>query len=378
MQIISFGQLDRLVDYLRAPFSMKPIRLLSAVEQTAAYLREGLRQGRWRGRLPGVVRLAAECLVSKGVVRAALRQLETEGLLASRGQGRSRTVAVPGGAGAPQRSLRVGILLFEREDQHVGYMVELQHALATAGHVTFFADKSQVDLHFEVRRVLRQVSQTPADAWVVSAGSREILQWFAAQPVPAIALFGRRNGVPIASSGPDKVPAYTEATRQLLRHGHRRIVLLCRKLRRLPEPGRIERAFLAELAAQGCPVSDFNLPDWEETGAGFHALLGALFRSTPPTALIVDEAPLFIATQQFLAGRNLLVPKHVSLVSADYDPAFEWCQPAISHMRWDFGPVIQRIVRWAAAVSQHRPDLKQALFPAEFVTGGTIGPVWKG
>ena len=260
----------------------------------------------------------------------------------------------------------------------MGYMVELQHALEAAGHVMFCADKSQFDLHFDVRRVMRQVSQTPADAWVVSAGSREILEWFAAQPVPAIALFGRRHGVPIASSGPDKVPAYAEATRQLIGLGHRRIVLLCRRLRRLPEPGRIERAFLTQLAAHGCPVSDFNLPDWEETVAGFHHLLGALFRSTPPTALIVDEPPLFIAVQQFLAGRNLLVPKQVSLICTDDDAAFAWCHPAISHIRWDVGPVIRRVVRWAAAVSEHRTDLKQALFPAEFVTGGSIGPVWKG
>ena len=357
---------------------MQPIRILSVAEQTAENLRTGLREGRWSGRLPGVVRLAAECDVSTRVVRAALRQLEREGFLAARGHGRSRAVAAPGGAEIPQRSLRVGILLFGREDRHVGYMVELQHALETAGHVTFCADKSQIDLNFEVRRVIREVSHSPADAWVVSAGSREVLAWFAAQPVPAIALFGRRSGVPIAASGPDKVPAYTEATRQLIRHGHRRIVLLCRKLRRLPEPGRIERAFLTELAAQGCPVSDFNMPDWEETVAGFHALLGELFRSTPPTALIVDEVPLFIAAQQFLAGRNLLVPKQVSLVSADDDPAFAWCHPAISHIRWNAGPVIRRIVRWAAAVSQHRTDLKQALFPAKFVTGGTIGPVWKG
>ncbi len=178
---------------------------------------------------------------------------------------------------------------------------------------------------------------------------------------PAIALFGRRSGVRIAGSGPDKVPAYTAATRQLIRHGHRRIVLLCRKLRRLPEPGRSERAFLAQLAAHGCPVTDFNLPDWEETTAGFHTLLGALFRSTPPTALIVDEAPLFIAVQQFLAGRNLLVPKHISLVCTDDDPAFEWCHPAISH------------IRWAAAVSQHRTDLRRTLFPAEFVTASPSG-----
>ena len=356
---------------------MQPIRIHSVAEQTAENLRTGLREGRWSGRLPGVVLLAAECHVSPRVVRTALRQLEKEGLLAARGRGRSRTVAPPGGAAAPQRSLRVGILVYAREDRDMAYMSKLQHALETAGHAAFFTNKSQIELNFDLRRVMRHVSQTAADAWVVVAGSREILEWFAAQPVPAMALFGRRSGVPIASSGPDKAPAYTEATRQLIRLGHRRIVLLCLKLRRLPEPGPIERAFLAELAAQGCPVSGFNLPDWEETPEGFHALLRSLFKVTPPTALIIDSTPLFIAVKDFLAGINLHVPKHVSLVSTDDDPAFEFCHPAISHIRWDSDPVIRRIVRWATAVSEHRPDLKQALFPAEFVTGGTIGPVWQ-
>ena len=366
------------VTTLPTALPMQPIRIQSVVEQTAANLRTGLREGRWSGRLPGVVRLAAECDVSTRVVRAALRQLEKEGLLAARGHGRSRTVAAPSGAGVSRRALRVGVFLYAREDRHMGYMAELQHALETAGHVTFFAQKSQIDLNFAIRRVKSQVSQTPADAWVVCAGSREVLEWFATQPVPVIALFGRASRVPIASSGPDKVPAYAEATRQLIRLGHRRILLLCLKLRRLPVPGPIERAFLAELAAHGCPVSGFNLPDWEETIEGFHVLLAALFRTTPPTALIIDTVPLFIAAQQFLAGRNLLVPKHVSLVSTDADPAFEWCHPAISHIRWDSQPVIRRIVRWATAVSHGRPDLKHALFPAEFVTGGTIGPVWNG
>ena len=358
---------------------MQPIRLLSAVEQTVAHLCEGLQRGHWSGRLPGVVRLAAECGVSKGVVRAALQRLEAEGMLAARGLGRSRSAAAPGEAGAPRRALRVGILLDDaRQNRQVGYIVELQHALEAAGHAAFFTNKSQADLRFDVRRIIRHVEATPADAWVVQAGSREVLEWFATQPVPALALFGRRSGLPIAASGPDKAPAFAEATRQLAGLGHRRIVLLCRKLRRLPEPGRVERAFLAELAAQGCPVSDFNLPDWEETVAGFHHLLGALFHSTPPTALIIDESVFYIAVLQFLGERGWRVPKHVSLVCTDDDAAFAWCHPAISHIRWDPRPVVRRIVRWAAAVSRHQTDLKQALFPAEFVTGGTIGPMWKG
>ena len=100
--------------------------------------------------------------------------------------------------------------------------------------------------------------------------------------------------------------------------------------------------------------------------------------STAPTALIVDETPLFIAAQQYLVGRNFRVPEQVSLVSTDYDASLRWCRPPIAHIRWHSEPIVRRIVRWAKAVSQHRADVKQVDFPAEFVPGGTIGPVWKG
>ena len=41
-------------------FAMKRLHRLSLSEQTAAHLRDGLREGRWRGQLPGEVALAAE------------------------------------------------------------------------------------------------------------------------------------------------------------------------------------------------------------------------------------------------------------------------------------------------------------------------------
>lgn len=202
-----------------------------------------------------------------------------------------------------------------------------------------------------------------------------MLEWFSAQPVTVFALFGRREGLPIPSAGPDKVPALLAATRSLIGFGHRRIVVLARRERRLPEPGAVERAILEELKAHGLSVSDYNLPDWEESRDGFHDLLQSLFQTTPPTALIIEGAPLFVAAQQFLAEAGLGVPQQVSLICTDADPAFEWCQPTIAHIHWDATPVVRRIVRWAGAVSRGRRDLKQTLTPAQFVVGGTIGPV---
>ena len=255
-------------------------------------------------------------------------------------------------------------------------MVHLQHLLTEQGHAAFFAESSLLKLGMNVERVARLVAKTAADAWVVCSGSREVLEWFSTQPTPALALFGRARHVRIACAATDKAPAYAAATRELIRLGHRRIVLVARAQRRLPQPGAIEQAFLDELAAHGLPVSDYNLPDWEETIEGFHARLDSLFRVSPPTALIVDEVPLFVAAQQFLARKRLRVPEDVSLVCPDQDVAFDWCQPPVSHIRWDSDPLVRRIVRWVTHVSHGKPDTRQFFAPATFVRGGTIGPAW--
>ena len=47
-------------------FAMKRLHRLSLSEQTAAHLRDGLREGRWRGQLPGEVALAAERRTGRG------------------------------------------------------------------------------------------------------------------------------------------------------------------------------------------------------------------------------------------------------------------------------------------------------------------------
>ena len=253
-------------------------------------------------------------------------------------------------------------------------MIELLHLLVEAGHLPFHATKTLVELGMDVGRVARLVNRTEADAWVVVAGSREILEWFSRQPKPAFALFGRRGRVSIAAAGPDKAPPFAAATGRLIGLGHRRISLVCRRQRRLPQPGHPERAFLHELVAHGIPTGDFNLPDWEESKKGFAKLLDSLFVATPPTALILDEAFLFNAAFHYLVKRGLRVPQDISLVCTDDDPDFDWCEPSVAHIRWDYRPVVRRVVRWAANVSHGKDDRRQTLTKAEFVEGGTIGP----
>jgi len=351
------------------------VRRQSLPELTAEHLRAGLRAGRWRGKLPGETRLALELNVCRHTLRAALRLLEAEGSLDARGVGRSRNVTA---FAATRHRLRVGVLRHDPPDQvnkTAHMLVQIQRDLGAKDHEVFFAPKTQVQMKHDVRRIIRQIGDSPADAWIVVAGSRLLLEWMSMQPLPYLALYGRTEGLPLARTGPDKQPAMVAATRRLLALGHRRIVFVARHARRLPTPGNVERAFLDELAACGIPTGDYHLPDWEETPDGFHKLLDRLFRHTPPTALIIDEVPLYIAAMEFLARHRIHVPDQISLVSTDDDAALDWCQPGVAHIKWNTTPIVRRVVRWVADVRKGPADRRTVNTPAEFVPGGSIGPV---
>lgn len=352
---------------------MSELFISSGAQQVAAHLRDELLMGRWSGVLPGRKRLATELGVSGKIVEAALGLLEHEGLLVGRGPRRRREVMIPDEVIKP-RPLRVTLMLYEASETQVHYIVELRHLLIEAGHQVLFAPHHLSDLRMDVQRIAKIVGKIETDAWVVVGGSQEVLRWFAAQPTPTFALFGRRRSVSIAGTGPEHLPALLTVVRKLMDLGHRRIVHLVRPERRIPNPGYVERALLAEMAAKGIHVGPYNLPDWDGTREGLYRCLDGLFQLTPPTALIIDEPTIFSATQLHLARRGILAPEHVSLVCCDADPSFEWFEPPITHVRWDSRLLVRRVVRWADNVARNKDDRRASYTNAVLVDGGTIGP----
>jgi DNA-binding LacI/PurR family transcriptional regulator len=251
--------------------------------------------------------------------------------------------------------------------------VELFHQLQNAGHEVGFATKTMWDLGMNLKRIAHFVEATEADAWVVMAGPRDVLSWFAVQPKPAFALFGRLISVPIAGTGPHKSPAIAAAVQRLADLGHRRIVMLTREERRKPQPGRVERTFLDELRRQGIPTSSYNLPDWEDDSEGLQSSLSSLLKTTPPTALIISTVDLYTATLQFLSHRGIRVPQDVSLICSDPHPYAAWCNPTFSHISYDSGSWFRNILRWLKNVSRGKEDRRQSFTKAKFVDGGTVG-----
>jgi DNA-binding LacI/PurR family transcriptional regulator len=172
-----------------------------------------------------------------------------------------------------------------------------------------------------------------------------------------------------------KIPALTHAVRKVIEYGHKRIVMIAREERRKPQPALYEQAFLDELNAHGIATGSYHLPDWEESIKGFHRCLDSLLQHTPPTAMIISQSPIFISARDHLAQRGVIAPRDISLICDDPDIAFSWCDPPVSHIRWDSDPIVNRIVRWADKVARGVVDREQSFTLAEFIEGGTIGPV---
>ncbi len=341
------------------------------VDQVVETLREGMLGGRWRGSLPGRDRLAIQLGISHVTMEKAMRQLAKEGLLVSDGVGRRRRIVVPDKAITPKH-YRLRILPYEPLDRSVPYVSDLMERLSKAGFSADFSLKSLLDLGMDVKRVARHVQQYPADAWIVIAGSREVLQWFCEQSIPTYAYFGNKSGIPIAGCG---VRNDVESlVKRLADSGHRRIVLLTREDHVVPVPSLFSKRFLQALESVGIEPGSYHLPVWGYRPDGLHRCLESLFKVSPPTALLATEAPIMLATQNHLARRGIISPRDVSLVCHDYDASFNWFDPKVTHYTWDPAPISRHVLRWAKAARLGREDKRQTVSMAHLVEGGTIGP----
>ena len=344
---------------------------LSTIDQFTAHLRDGLLSGHWAGTMPGVHRLAAEFALNSKTVEAALQLLEKEGLLEGQGAGRRRKIVLPKDHAPP--ALRVAVLFYEKGDEAHDLFIRFQNKLKAAGHTLVHAPKNLTDLGGNLRRLARMIKDTRADAWVVIAGSKEVLQCFEQGQIPVFALYGEASRLRIAGIAPNQVPAIVTATRRLIALGHQRIVIL-EITSTLSNPGPDGVAFLDELAAHGITAGSYNMPGWEGGFDGLYRCLESLFARTPPTAIFLFSAAEYFATLQFLAHRGLRVPQDVSLICCDVAPYFKRYQPSISHVRWNDQLMVNRIGRWAKNISHGKEDTRQTMIDAEFVEGGTVGP----
>lgn len=345
------------------------IRLFTHAEQVAALLRDELLRGRWQGEMPGVAKLEAELGVNHTTIGQALSILEDQGLLIYQGEKRRRKIVLP--KGEVSSKMKVGILLFDPEDHYAPDIIELRHRLSERGFTVIIPTQTLTDLGMNKSKVARLVRSTEVDCWVVESALRDVLKWFSDQEIPTFALYGRYDpNMKIAALTPDRSKSIGELVKRLVDMGHRRIVMLTAS-------GGRPRYFTNELEKNGILVGDYNIPYFERSPEGLRRCLDGLFSATPPTALIIDEVHIFLATQHELTLRGISIPDQISIACMDGSSYFKWYKPTIAHTHWEIKPVTRRIIAWATNVSRGKQDIKKTQSKSVFVDGGTIGPAPK-
>lgn len=343
------------------------------------HIRNGIASGRWKSRLPGVRPLSIELGVSRETLRTALHRLETEGTLSPGGTSNPREIRV---AVKKKQTGRLRVIVFLARKMELIDMsgrtliLNIIHDLEAAGHSASLVQQPHATDEPSPAALARMVREKPADAWIVFMGSMATLQWFSEQSFPSMALGGRCRDVHIAATGVSFNDAVALATRHLIELGHRRIVYICPKQTRHPTTSPLVLGFEKELRDAGIPIGAFNIPDWDESPAGFHRLLESLFQFTPPTAIIVWNALQVSACLTFFSARNLSVPRDISILSHTSDETILWQNHELGscEFAWDPQRITRQVVRWVDLVATGDHPREQTVFHATFAPTKTIAP----
>jgi LacI family transcriptional regulator len=84
----------------------------SLVTETTALLREAIAAGRWPDLLPGERKLCQQMQIGRDTLRAAIQQLEQEGLVLGGEAGKQRKILAPRGEAKDTTAASAGIIAF--------------------------------------------------------------------------------------------------------------------------------------------------------------------------------------------------------------------------------------------------------------------------
>jgi len=283
---------------------------LSLVRQTADSLRAGIVNGHWRDWLPGERELAANLLVGRNTLRAALRELSAAGLVkAIQGSGH-RIVRVTEPTLPREKPRSIGLLIPDglhalRPNQTL-WIDQLRSLLIKRG-----LDLQLYHQHRFPRAPYRHA------CWVLVLCNATLQRRFARDGIPCVIAGTPHPRVNLPSVDLDHRSLCRHAAGLLISRGHRRIVFLTRHPiyagDRESEIGFTEGARLSRHADVFAEIARHD-----DSRDGVSRTLQRLLRSPrPPTALLVGDSHHFLTVGSFLARAG---NPNLALLCRDDDP----------------------------------------------------------
>lgn len=347
------------------------VQRFSLISQAADLLRQELLKGSWSKWLPGERLLADQIGVSRPTLRAALLQLQKEGLLAIQ-HGRPTAILMKPAAPA-KRARQVNLLspvpLREMPPLMVCWIDELRERLAAADQ---FLELVVRRAAFAARgeQVLSQLClQEEGGVWILYLAGARMQQWFASQHVPCLVAGSTYPNVTLPSIDLDYRAICRHAAGLLLGKGRRQPALL------LPDseaPGDVESELGFREAFAGKDARPLILRHDGSRESLCAGVLSAVQARRPTDAFVVARSAHALTVLTLLQNEGLRVPADAAVISRDDDAFLRHAVPEMARYASDPRDWARRITRLTLdliAGSTAEPQIR--LMP-EFVRGGTL------
>lgn len=304
----------------------------SLVTQTAESLRAHLRAGHWVQRLPAERELCQHLQVSRPTVRAALGELERQGIIELTGRMRR-----------PTASAR---RCFHRGTHPRVVTMLTPWPLQSMPHAALFVldtlrDKLSktgcaVDLHADpmcfsarpARALEKLVQMKPVATWVAWGSKEPMQRWFVQRRLPLLVLGSCRPEIPLPSIDMDFRATCRHAADVLWRKGHRRLAIV---LQQDAFGGDMdsEQGFREALGQH--PDAQLRVLRHNDTPAHLCSLLDRTLRApSPPTGYLVARAVHALTVVTHLMRRKLSLPEDAAVLSRDDETYLQHTSPVLS------------------------------------------------
>lgn len=304
---------------------------VSLVTQTGRILRQGLETGRWPGALPGERQLAEQLRVSRPTLRAALGQLEKEGLFHNT-QGKRRQLLSGsakrkgGKASSPKSICLLSPHTLEAVPPFALFWIdELRARLAEQRLSMEFVVRPSA-YHPKAEKAWAELVQShPSAAWVLFLSNEPMQRWFADQKVPALVVGSCPPDDPLPSVDVDYRAACRHAAQWFGGHGHKRLALL------LPSSGCPGDEESEQGFREGAAGGEVKVVRHDATVTGVCAKVDRLLATAEaPTAFLIARSAHALTVLTHLQRKGIKVPQEVALISRDEDPYLQHAVPAVA------------------------------------------------
>jgi LacI family transcriptional regulator len=360
-----------------SPMGTYPQSYRSLPVQVAERIRREIQAHTWVSLLPGERALTDTLRVSRKTLRKALALLQNHGVIENTHGVRRRIVLRAGPNAHPEST--VGLITPDSLENLPPYTTLWVNALRVLllenrlRHTIFVAHR--IFRPGPDKALARLVEQNPQACWVLTHSNEFIQKWFLNHSVPCVVAGSCSVGLRLPNIDLDYFAVCRHAAGAMLRRGHRRIAFVTDELQRMGDI-ESELGFLDGVRRSAHSDVEPLVSRHDGTVSGALHIIERLFSlSTPPTALLIAKPAYYLTTIAFLAQRGLSVPRHVSLVSRDYDRFLSYLTPPPAC--YSFSPELyaRRLFPLVVATMHGQPITQpsQRILP-RFVMGSSLGP----